>query len=170
LYPAQMNEPEFMCAVGARLKRYEKATSDIDWVDEKYAELDALIEDGKVVDMTLESWKGFAGYAFNRAHAASYAILAYRGAYLRTYYPVEWLAACIQTDITGNKQERVGGHIKECDNEKPRIKVVGPDVNLSTSEVSIMTIFVFCVVFNASIGIEFLHLMFCLYLIHIIAF
>ena len=93
--------------------------------------------DGKVVDMTLESWKGFAGYAFNRAHAASYAILAYRGAYLRTYYPTEWLAASIQTDITNGKQERVGGHIKECDNEKPRIRVVGPDVNMSKNEVSI---------------------------------
>lgn len=93
--------------------------------------------DGKVVDMTLDSWKGFAGYAFNRAHAASYAILAYRGAYLRAYYPIEWLAACIQTDITGNKQDRVGDHIHECDSERPRIVVSGPDVNTSKLEVSI---------------------------------
>lgn len=45
LYPAQMSEPAFMAAVAARLKRYEADTNDTSWVDEKYAELDSLIED-----------------------------------------------------------------------------------------------------------------------------
>lgn len=93
--------------------------------------------DGKIVDMTLESWKGFAGYAFNRAHAASYALLAYRGAYLRAYYPVEWLAACIQTDITGNNVDRVSDLRSECEAERPKIVVANPDINLSKMEVVI---------------------------------
>jgi hypothetical protein len=45
LYPAQMTEPAFMCAIASRLKRYEKETMDIEWVDAKYSELDSLIED-----------------------------------------------------------------------------------------------------------------------------
>lgn len=43
-YPAQMNEPDFMCAVAARLKKYELDTNDTQWVDEKYVQFDALIE------------------------------------------------------------------------------------------------------------------------------
>ncbi|MBS1722406.1 MAG: DNA polymerase III subunit alpha [Armatimonadetes bacterium] len=90
-----------------------------------------------VVDATLDSWKAFAGYAFNRAHACSYALLAYRGAYLRVYYPVEWLAACMETDISGNRNERVAGHRAECDEERPRISVYRPDVNMSKMQVHI---------------------------------
>ena len=45
LYPAQMTEPEFMCAVASRLRKYEQSNQDIEWVELKYTELDSLIED-----------------------------------------------------------------------------------------------------------------------------
>jgi len=45
MYPAQMSEPAFMCAVAARLRRYETETHDTTWVDEKYSQLDAMIEE-----------------------------------------------------------------------------------------------------------------------------
>lgn len=44
MYPAQMSEPAFMCAVATRLRKYELENSDAEWVDEKYAQLDSMIE------------------------------------------------------------------------------------------------------------------------------
>lgn len=89
--------------------------------------------DAKIVDDILASWQAFVGYAFNRAHSTSYALLAYKGAHLRTYYPVEWLASCIQADI--GKKDRLANHRQECTSEK--INVLRPDVNLSKMEVTI---------------------------------
>lgn len=89
--------------------------------------------DTQIIDNILDSWQSFVGYAFNRAHSTSYAILAYKGAYLRTYYPVEWLAACMQADI--GKKDRLANHRHECTIEK--ISVMRPDVNLSRMEVTI---------------------------------
>lgn len=45
MYPAQMSEPAFMCAVATRLRRYEIETQDTVWTDIKYAQLDTMIEE-----------------------------------------------------------------------------------------------------------------------------
>ena len=42
----------------------------------------------------------FAGYGFNKSHSAAYALLAYHTAYLKTHYPVEFMAALL-TSVTG---------------------------------------------------------------------
>lgn len=75
----------------------------------------------------------FAKYAFNKSHAASYGVLAYQTAYLKTYYPVEFMAALI-TSVMGNT-DKVAQYIKECENME--IKVLAPSVNKSFGKFSV---------------------------------
>lgn len=69
----------------------------------------------------------FAKYAFNKSHAACYAVLAYQTQYLKTYYPQEFMSA-LMTSIMGNS-DKVVQYIKECSDLG--IKVLPPDVNKS---------------------------------------
>ncbi len=70
---------------------------------------------------------GFAKYAFNKSHAASYAVISYRTAYLRCYYPCQYFAALL-TSVLGN-MPKMTEYIVECG--KHNIKVLPPDINES---------------------------------------
>lgn len=69
----------------------------------------------------------FAKYAFNKSHAAAYAVLAYQTAWFKYYYPVEFMAALL-TSIMGNSS-KVARYIQCC--KKMNIEVLPPDVNES---------------------------------------
>src|SRR5207253_7830069 len=69
----------------------------------------------------------FAGYGFNKSHSAAYALLAYQTAYLKTHYPVEFMAALL-TSETGNT-DKVVKYINEC--REMGITVEAPDINVS---------------------------------------
>ena len=69
----------------------------------------------------------FAGYAFNKAHSVSYALIAYRTAYLKANYPVEYMTAFLNT--YWDNTEKVHSAIAEC--RRLGIKVLPPDVNKS---------------------------------------
>lgn len=69
----------------------------------------------------------FAGYAFNRSHAACYALIAYHTAYLKTHYPAEFMAALLTADE--NNTDRVAIEVAECVGHN--IPVLPPDVNES---------------------------------------
>ncbi len=69
----------------------------------------------------------FAGYGFNKSHSCAYALLAYQTAYLKTHYPVEFMAALL-TSETGNT-EKVVKYINEA--RGMGITVLPPDVNES---------------------------------------
>lgn len=69
----------------------------------------------------------FAKYAFNKSHAASYAILAYQTAWLKHHHPVEFMAALL-TSVTGNSA-KIAQYIQDC--RKMDIQVLPPDVNTS---------------------------------------
>ncbi len=75
---------------------------------------------------------GFAGYAFNKSHAAAYAVLAYRTAYLKAHFPSEFLAA-LMTSVLGNR-----GALAEYMTEASRlgIKILAPSVNESDVDFS----------------------------------
>jgi DNA polymerase-3 subunit alpha len=87
----------------------------------------------KAIDEVLERLQGFAGYAFNRSHACAYSLLAYSTAYLRVYYPSEWLAACMQCDR--DDEDKMAVYRRECASE--RIRVVTPNVNESGLSVTV---------------------------------
>jgi DNA polymerase-3 subunit alpha len=67
----------------------------------------------------------FAGYGFNKAHSASYAVLAVRTAYLKTHYPAEFMAATLTSEM--DNSDRVVALINEC--RRMSIRVLAPDIN-----------------------------------------
>ena len=71
----------------------------------------------------------FAGYGFNKSHAAAYALLAYQTAYLKTHYPVEFMAALLTSETS--KPDSVVKYIGEC--REMGIPVVPPGVQVSDS-------------------------------------
>jgi DNA polymerase-3 subunit alpha len=72
----------------------------------------------------------FAGYGFNKSHSAAYALLAYRTAYLKTHYPVEFMAALLTSETS--KPESVVKYIGEC--REINISVKPPDVQISRAQ------------------------------------
>ncbi len=77
----------------------------------------------KIYDQMID----FANYAFNKSHAAAYAVIAYQTAWLKKYYPVEFMAALL-TSVMGN-DKKVAQYIMNCKNMS--INVLPPDVNES---------------------------------------
>ena len=75
----------------------------------------------------------FASYAFNKAHAVSYAIVAYRTAYMKRHYPREYMAALL-TSVLDNSQ-KVAEYIAEC--RELGIKLLPPDVNESDANFTV---------------------------------
>ncbi|MCK4402298.1 MAG: DNA polymerase III subunit alpha [Dehalococcoidia bacterium] len=69
----------------------------------------------------------FAGYAFNKAHSVSYALIAYRGAYLKANYPTEYMTAFLNT--YWDNMEKVRSAVAEC--RRLGIQVLPPDINKS---------------------------------------
>ncbi len=69
----------------------------------------------------------FAKYAFNKSHAAAYAVVAYETAYLKTYYGPEFMAATLNSFL-GNL-DRVPEYINEC--KRLKINILKPDINQS---------------------------------------
>ncbi len=69
----------------------------------------------------------FAKYAFNKSHAAAYAVLAYQTAYLKCFYRKYFMAALFNSVI--NNAPKISAYVSEC--EKNGIKILPPDVNYS---------------------------------------
>ena len=76
----------------------------------------------------------FAGYGFNKSHAAAYAVVCYQTAYLKTHYPTEFMASLMTTDM-GNT-DKIMGYFTEC--RDLGIKVLGPDVNESQKNFAVV--------------------------------
>jgi DNA polymerase-3 subunit alpha len=72
----------------------------------------------------------FSGYGFNKSHSAAYALVAYQTAYLKTHYPMEFMAALLTSETT--KPENVVKYIGEC--KEMGIRVEPPDVQVSGAQ------------------------------------
>ena len=83
----------------------------------------------QVANEIFDEMSSFASYAFNKSHAAAYAIVAYRTAYLKAHYPKEYMAALL-TSILDNTDKMLG-YLKEC--ELMKIKILPPDINRSNT-------------------------------------
>lgn len=75
----------------------------------------------------------FAKYAFNKSHAAAYAVVAYQTAYLKTYYPPEFMAATLNSFL-GNL-DKVPEYIDEC--KRLKIEILKPDINKSYTKFAV---------------------------------
>jgi DNA polymerase-3 subunit alpha len=81
----------------------------------------------KKIEKIFDLMAQFAGYGFNKSHSAAYALLAYHTAYLKTHYPIEFMAALL-TSVTGSTDDVVK-YINEC--REMGIAVEAPDINVS---------------------------------------
>jgi len=109
--PEVMKKERRNFSAGAKRRKYSAELAD---------EVFALIEP-------------FAGYAFNKAHAFSYALIAYQTAYLKANYPAEYITAWLITN-TG-QPEKVASAVAEC--RRLGIIVLLPDINRSQASFSI---------------------------------
>lgn len=79
----------------------------------------------EIANEIFDEMTDFAKYAFNKSHAAAYAVVAYQTAWLKCYYPVEFMAA-LMTSVIGNP-DKVTGYIGSC--KQMGINVLPPDIN-----------------------------------------
>ena len=81
----------------------------------------------------------FAGYGFNKAHAACYAMIAYQTAYLKANFPVEYMTAVLTAESRSNtgptRDEKISNIISEC--RRMKIDILPPDINRSSVEFTI---------------------------------
>ncbi|MBN8647371.1 MAG: DNA polymerase III subunit alpha [Caulobacterales bacterium] len=75
----------------------------------------------------------FAGYGFNKSHAAAYAVISYQTAYLKAHYPVEFLVAAMTLDIEDTN--KLGAYVQEA--KRLGIVVNRPDINRSQANFAI---------------------------------
>ncbi len=81
--------------------------------------------DEKIANKIYDEMIDFAKYAFNKSHAAAYAVVAYQTAYLKYYYPVEYMAALMTSVL--DHTTKVSEYILTC--RKMGIKILPPDIN-----------------------------------------
>ena len=87
----------------------------------------------EVANKIYDDMISFASYAFNKSHAAAYAVLAYQTAYLKCYYPVEFITAVLNNRITSIDEIRnYLSYLKE-----RGITVLPPSINKSVAEFSV---------------------------------
>ena len=103
---------------------------------EKIKFLDGAVKLGYQKKVSEELWgfiEKFAGYGFNKAHSASYAMIAYQTAFLKTHYPTEYMCALFSAE--NSDKDKIAMLVGEC--RKAKIEVLAPDVNESDFDFSI---------------------------------
>ncbi len=83
--------------------------------------------DESTANRIFDEMMDFASYAFNKSHAAAYAVVAYQTAWLKFYYPVEFMAACLNSFL--GSSDKVSYYVNDC--KQAGIEVLPPDVNES---------------------------------------
>lgn len=93
-------------------------------------EVDGCIKRGvpkDIAEAIFSEMESFASYAFNKSHAACYAVLSYQTAYMKCYYPCEYMAALL-TSVLGDRA-KIAVYVDEC--TQKNIRVLPPNVNES---------------------------------------
>ena len=89
--------------------------------------------DAESANKIFDEMAEFAKYAFNKSHAACYAVVAYRTAYLKAYYPAEFMAATLNSFL-GNL-DKIPQYIDEC--RSLGIEILKPDINKSNTKFTV---------------------------------
>ena len=89
--------------------------------------------DGEVAKSIFDQMEKFASYGFNKSHAAAYSLVSYHTAYLKAHYPVEFMCAVMDLDITNT--DKLATFKAEC--KAIGIEVLKPDINESLAKFSV---------------------------------
>ena len=87
----------------------------------------------KIAKEIFDEMMDFSKYAFNKSHAAAYAVIAYQTAYLKTYYPTQFMAALLSSEI--DNTSKITKYISEA--RKMGIRLMPPDINKSRSSFTV---------------------------------
>jgi len=90
--------------------------------------------EAKVADQLWKDMEQAQDYSFNKSHAACYALIAYRTAYLKANYPAQYMAALISSVM--NTKDKVPFYVSAC--EEMGIEVLPPDVNVSALDFAVV--------------------------------
>ena len=100
------------------------------------------VKNGMIKEKAENLWilfEPFAGYGFGKAHAACYATIAFRTAYLKAHFPVEFMTALLTAESRGStgpaKNEKIAQAVLEC--KRLNLPVLSPDINKSSSDFTI---------------------------------
>ncbi|MEI6650761.1 MAG: DNA polymerase III subunit alpha [Candidatus Moraniibacteriota bacterium] len=99
--------------------------------------IDRCIENGinkKIAEQVFAFIEPFAGYGFNRSHAACYAVVGYQTAFLKAHYPAEFMAALLTSDQSDT--DRIAIEVEE--SRQSGVEVLAPDVNESFEEFAVI--------------------------------
>lgn len=97
-----------------------------------------IVANGQTKEFAEKLWKlfePFQSYGFNKAHAASYGMVAYYTSYMKANYPVEYMTALLTAE--SNDSEKVSSAVHEC--RRMGIKVLPPDINQSDIDFTIVS-------------------------------
>ena len=89
--------------------------------------------DEQTANKIFDDMQSFSSYAFNKAHAAAYAVVAYQTAYFKCHYPKEYMAALLSSVL--DSSDKVGEYFNEC--RECGIKLLPPDVNHSADRFTV---------------------------------
>jgi DNA polymerase-3 subunit alpha len=107
-------------------------------IEQKEKFIDGSVKNGipsQLAEKIFSFIEPFAGYGFNRSHAACYALIGYQTAYLKAHWPTEFMAALLTADQ--QNIDRIAVEIEEC--RKMGIEVKSPDINQSFSTFTVVT-------------------------------
>jgi len=90
--------------------------------------------DERTANIIFDEMMDFASYAFNKSHAAAYAVVAYQTAWLKYYYPTEFMAALLNSFL--GSSDKVSQYVHEC--RGLNIDVLPPDINESDVKFSVV--------------------------------
>lgn len=113
----------------------KKIASVMEQQEERFVK--GAIANGVAADKAKELFKlieTFAGYGFNKSHSAAYALIAYQTAYLKTHFPVAFMAAVLTSEM--NSSDNVAKYIAECRNMG--IDILPPDINESDKNFTVI--------------------------------
>ncbi|MCP4592890.1 MAG: DNA polymerase III subunit alpha [bacterium] len=113
----------------------KKKTSQID--AERGPFIEGCVEKGiprDTADRVFEDILRFGGYAFNKAHSTGYALVAFQTAYMKTYHPVEFMAAVMTFEMSNT--DKIVEYREEC--RRMGIQVLAPDINSSDNDFTVV--------------------------------
>jgi len=113
----------------------KKKTQMIEAMREPF--LEGVVKNGvarEVGEQVFEDILRFGGYAFNKSHSTGYAIVAFKTAYMKVYYPTEYMAALLTFEM--GSTDKVVDYLDEC--RRMGISVSPPDINVSENDFTVV--------------------------------
>ncbi|MBI1883413.1 MAG: DNA polymerase III subunit alpha [Chlamydiae bacterium] len=127
----------FTMAQGDHLRRIMGKKIEHKMIEQKNIFVEGCLKNNiarSIAEKVFDLMAYFAGYGFNKSHSAAYALIAYRTAYLKANFPVEYMTALLSSEA--NNTDKLVKYINEC--KEMGIHILPPDVNESFEKFTVV--------------------------------